>query len=481
MTVARTKSERESAYQSIHKTESRPERWSKWNIGRIRIFGIFVHFKYFALLIVELGVLTTAIYYAYYQATILQPQIAGWLLAKSLIAAIPISLCFAGLGLYSSRQTLSATGILLRYLVASVIAVSALCGFYVLIQAHVTASQFIPYIALSVVFLVIARMVFRPLLNSNLLKRRVLIIGSGEKASYVQQIANDPDQRGFLFINIGTVQNIPRALVSAVKKHRINEVVVAFDDRRKTLPAKELLDCRLSGISVVDVLDFLERETGIIHFEHLQPSWLIFTDGFSANGVSNVGKRIFDVVLSGILLLLTLPLTLITCVVIKLDRNSPGPVFYKQLRVGQDGKKFYVFKFRSMRTDAEKNGQATWAIQDDPRVSAVGTVLRKYRIDEFPQLFNVLIGDMSLVGPRPERPVFVKALSKKNDLYNERHRVKPGVTGWAQLRFPYTDNEEDSIKKLQYDMYYLKNQGVLFDIYILLQTIEVVLFGKGSR
>lgn len=481
MAVSGTSNNRDSMH-SLHGAPADPlERWSRWNVGRIRLFGIFIHFKYFVLLLAELAVITTAIYYCYSQASVDHPQAYGWLIAKSLFAAGPLSMCFAGLGLYSSRQTLTASGILLRYLVASAIAIPALAVVHFILQAYVTAPDFIVPLLLAILLLAGLRAVFGALLDSNLLKRRVLLIGAGEKAIHVQRIASDRNQRGFSLVNVGVDLKAGGSLAALVKRNRINEVVVAFDDRRQTLPAKELLDCRLSGVSVVDVLDFMERETGVIPFEHLQPSWLIFTDGFHANAFSKAAKRTFDVVASAVLIVVAMPLILATCLAIKLDRRSPGPIIYKQVRVGLDGHDFNVFKFRSMRTDAEKNGEAKWASQNDSRVTAVGVVLRKFRIDELPQLFNVLCGTMSLVGPRPERPVFVKALNKLNELYGERHRVKPGVTGWAQLRFPYTDNEEDSIQKLQYDMYYLKNQGFFFDVYILLQTIEVVLFGKGAR
>ena len=457
------------------------ERWPQWNVGRIRLCGIFVNFKNFLLLLGEFAVITMAIYYCYAELSVNQQQAPGWMLAKSLIAAAPFSLCFAGLGLYSSRQTLSVLGVFLRFLVASLIAIPLLWVFHFLLQTYVTATDFVVPVMIAIVFLAGLRMLLGKLPESNLLKRRVLVVGAGEKVRFVKQIAIDRNQRGFSLVDATPDLSVAGSLVQCIKHHRVNEVVVAFDDRRKTLPAKELLDCRLSGVSVVDILDFLERETGVILFEHLQPSWLIFTDGFVVNIISRAAKRIFDIISSVVIIVLTSPIILITCLAIKLDRKSPGPIIYRQIRVGLNGENYNVLKFRSMRVDAEKNGQAQWATENDPRISAVGRVLRKCRIDELPQLFNVLTGSMSLVGPRPERPVFVNKLNELNELYTERHRVKPGVTGWAQLRFPYTDNENDSILKLQYDMYYLKNQGLLFDFYILLQTIEVVLFGKGSR
>ena len=481
MTSSRSKVDQDGVFESITGVSAQPERWSKWNVGRVRVFGIYIHFKYFVLLMLELMIVSTAIFYSYAQGTLDQPQAAGWLVAKSLLGAAPFSLCFAGLGLYSSRQTLSRTGTIMRYLVASSIAFPLLYGFHRLVLADLTAIDMAAPLAVGIVLLACLRSSFSSLLDNNLLKRRVLVVGQGHKAEFVQRIANDPDQRGFSLLNLKPDLTMPGALVEAVKRYRINEVVVALDDRRTFLPTRELLDCRLSGVSVVDVLDFLEREMGVIPFEHLQPSWLIFTDGFTGTAISAMAKRAFDITASLGLIVITLPITLITCLAIKMDRQSPGPIVYRQKRVGLDGRPFNVFKFRSMRTDAEKNGKAQWATQNDTRVTRIGALLRNYRIDELPQLFNVLFGTMSLVGPRPERPVFVEMLQERNSLYNERHRVKPGVTGWAQLRFPYTDNEEDSILKLQYDMYYLKNQGFFFDFYILLQTIEVVLFGKGSR
>ncbi len=457
------------------------ENWSRWNVGRIRIFGIFVHSKFLVLLLAELGVLTVATYYCYSQASINNVQASGWLLAKSLFAAGPFILCFAGLGLYSSRQTLSGIEMLSRYAVASAITVPIQWVLHLFLQAQVTVLDFVGPVSLAILLIVGVRMILGCLLDSDLLKRRVLVVGDGEKASFIEQIANDPNQRGFALTKVNPDLSVEGSLAKCVKQNRINEVVVAFDDRRNTLPVKELLDCRLSGVSVVEVLDFLERETGVIPFEHLQPSWLIYTGGFSSNVFSRVAKRAFDIVASSVLIVLSMPITLLTCIAIKLDRKSAGPILYKQVRVGLGGQNFDVLKFRSMRTDAETGGEAIWASEFDSRITAVGAVLRKYRIDELPQLFNVLMGSMSLVGPRPERPEFVDALNEMNDLYTERHRTRPGVTGWAQIRFPYTDNKEDSIKKLQYDMFYLKQQGFFFDLYILLQTIEVVLFGKGAR
>lgn len=225
---------------------------------------------------------------------------------------------------------------------------------------------------------------------------------------------------------------------------------------------------------------FIERESGKVDVDLLHPSWVIFSDGFVGNTFSDITKRGFDIAAASLLLFLVWPIMAITAFLIGISSRFRDPVLYSQERVGLNGENFEVMKFRSMRTDAEKGG-AVWAKQDDPRVTRIGAVIRKTRIDELPQLFNVLKGDMSFVGPRPERPVFVNELSEQINFYAERHRVKPGITGWAQLCYPYGASVDDSREKLQYDLYYLKNQSILLDLIILLQTVKVVLVGEGAR
>ena len=254
-----------------------------------------------------------------------------------------------------------------------------------------------------------------------------------------------------------------------------------MDDRRQQFPLKELLDCRLAGVEITELATFLERETGKVYLETLVPSWMIFSSsGFRRDGIRRVSERAFDLVASLILLVLASPLMLLTMLAIKLEDGIRAPVFYGQVRVGYANRNFRVLKFRSMRTDAEKNG-AVWAMANDDRVTRVGRITRKMRLDELPQLLNVLSGQMSFVGPRPERPEFVQKLAGSIPYYAERHAVKPGITGWAQLCYPYGASEKDAIEKLQYDLYYVKNHGLLFDILILLQTVEVILLGKGAR
>jgi len=254
-------------------------------------------------------------------------------------------------------------------------------------------------------------------------------------------------------------------------------VVVASTERRG-MPIREFLKCKVRGIKMTEFATFWEREARYISLEELNPSWLVFSDGFSVGIARAAVKRAFDILTSLLLLLITLPVTLITAILVKLE--SPGPLFYLQERVGQNGQSFTIMKFRSMRADAEKNGPR-WAAVNDPRVTRVGAIIRKIRIDEIPQVLNVLKGDMAFVGPRPERPIFVRALEEKIPYYSERHVAKPGITGWAQINYPYGATEEDAKMKLSYDLYYIKNGGLFLDILIIIQTIKVLLWNSGAR
>jgi sugar transferase (PEP-CTERM system associated) len=272
-----------------------------------------------------------------------------------------------------------------------------------------------------------------------------------------------------------------QSLMDYVREHQINEVVITMDDRRGRFPTKELLACRFAGVEVTDMLSFYERHTGRIKCELLKPSDIIFADGFRRGAAGGVAKRILDLFIAGLALAVTWPLILLAAIAIKLEDGLSAPVFYRQTRVGQDGVPYTMVKMRSMRVDAEAGGKAQWATADDDRITRVGARLRKYRIDELPQLYSVLKGDMSLVGPRPERPEFVESLSEELPYYGARHCVKPGVTGWAQLCYPYGSSVEDALQKLEFDLYYVKNSSVFLDLVIILGTVEVILFGKGAR
>jgi len=271
-----------------------------------------------------------------------------------------------------------------------------------------------------------------------------------------------------------------QSLTQTAQRLGVDEIIVALTERRSgSMPLRELLDCKLSGVHVFDITTYFERMLGQIRIDFVNAGWLIFGDGFNQGFYRTAVKRIFDILCSMILIVLAAPVMLITAIAIKLE--SAGPVFYRQERVGYNSKTFNVIKFRSMRTDAEKDGKPRWATANDNRVTRVGNIIRLIRVDELPQLFNVLAGDMSLVGPRPERPFFVEQLTNEIPYYAVRHSIKPGVTGWAQVRYAYGSTVEDSQEKLQYDLYYVKNHSLFLDFVILFETVGVVLTGKGAR
>lgn len=321
---------------------------------------------------------------------------------------------------------------------------------------------------------------------------RVLVFGAGPAAQGVADTiaATDPQVEIVGFVagpNETQTAVDERRLVRATgtlkelaERLRVDDIVVALTERRGgSMPLRELLDCKTFGVGVFDISAYFERMLGQIRIDQLHAGWLVFGDGFSQRLLRSVVKRLFDVVAACVLLLLSAPVMLIAGVAVVLE--SKGPVFYRQKRVGLDGEAFSVLKFRSMRIDAESDGAPRWAVVRDARITRVGAFLRRFRIDEFPQLFNVLIGEMSLVGPRPERPFFVEQLTRDIPFYAVRHSVKPGVTGWAQVRYQYGATVEDSREKLQYDLHYVKNHSLFLDIVILFETIGVVLSGKGAR
>jgi sugar transferase (PEP-CTERM system associated) len=270
-----------------------------------------------------------------------------------------------------------------------------------------------------------------------------------------------------------------RSVLDAAKRSGIDRVVIAFDDSRGKLPIDDLLQCKFSGIRIEDGLSFYEHLTGKVHLDALKPSWLIFSDGFRRPRAPVVLKRIADIVGSLLGLLIVAPIAAVLGVLIKLD--SPGPVLYRQERVGEGGRSFMLVKFRSMRHDAEADTGPVWAMDDDHRVTRVGKWLRKFRLDELPQMVNVLRGEMSFVGPRPERPWFVAHLKQSIPYYNLRHAVKPGITGWAQVRYQYGASVQETFEKLQYDFFYIKNMSVVLDLTILVETIKTVIAGRGWR
>lgn len=345
--------------------------------------------------------------------------------------------------------------------------------------------------------LTVSRLGFAYFLGETSLRRRTLFLGAGlrarELAGRMSSDAEAPWSRSVQVVGFVPLSSDQVALADsrrlqlrcplaefAVAEH-VDEIVIAADDRRTNLPMNDLVSCRLSGIEVRDLDQFYERETGKATLELILPSWCIFTSAFNTSALRHLVKRSFDVSASLTLIVLTWPLMLMVAIAILMESRGRGPLIYAQERVGRHGWSFRLYKFRSMRTDAELDGIARWAQSNDSRVTRVGKVIRKFRLDELPQLWNVLKGQMSIVGPRPERPQFVDELETKIPNYCLRHCVRPGLAGWAQLRFPYGASEADAAEKLRFDLYYVKFHSLRFDLLILLETVEVVLFGRGVR
>ena len=324
-------------------------------------------------------------------------------------------------------------------------------------------------------------------------RRRVLVIGTGHEAAAVEYSLRHfrraaLDVVGFypspnnedIVVNNQHVLTDSRNLIETVRAHDVNEIIVAVRERRGgALSLKQLLDCKLSGISVMDLASFYERVRGQVRLDALKASWLIYGEGFRQGFTRSLVKRVFDIVGSLVLLAVGIPIMIVAAIAIVVE--SGFPIFYSQERVGRGGRVFRVVKFRSMRTDAEKDGKPRWATKQDDRITRVGRIIRKTRIDELPQLFNVLRGEMSLVGPRPERPYFVDQLARDIPFFAVRHSVKPGLTGWAQVRFQYGSSIDDAVQKLQYDLYYVKNHTLFLDALILAETVRVVLTGEGAH
>ncbi|WP_189419889.1 TIGR03013 family XrtA/PEP-CTERM system glycosyltransferase [Cellvibrio zantedeschiae] len=343
-------------------------------------------------------------------------------------------------------------------------------------------------------FVIIARVFFMMVVDTAKLKRRVVIYGAGNRAKKlledlapeidvvgVQVVGCIPNANEHVQVSEATTLPYPSDWLSFVRNSQISEIVVSPDERRRVqgdsaFPLNDFLDCKLAGVPSCDALSFCERELGKIDITLLQPSWMLYSDGFKYSKRRLMAKRLFDLILASAFFAVLWPFMLLTAIAVKLE--SPGPVLYHQVRVGLNGRHFRIYKFRSMRQDAEKHG-AMWAQKNDSRVTKVGAFIRNTRLDELPQLYNVLAGSMSFVGPRPERPEFVTDLAQQIPFYDTRHKVKPGLMGWAQLKYPYGASVEDAKNKLQYDLYYTKNHSFLMDMLIMIQTVEIILLGKG--
>lgn len=421
----------------------------------------------------------------------IDPGVVPMRLTPLLLFAVLVQTAMIAVGVYGSEALRSMRYATARLLVAVSLGIIALSVVYFLLPGRTLwRSNLLYAMFLSMGLLVAIRLLLGGLLGTAAFRRRVLVLGAGARADRLRKLGERPEA-GFAIVGYVGMSSAAPVVEEAIHRDAINnltryvenlgvsEVVLALEERRNALPLKDLLRIKTTGVHVNDFSTFMERETGRVDLDTVNPSWLIFSDGFSSGrALSSAAKRIFDVTASLLLLVMTLPVIVVFALLVKLD--SRGPAFFRQTRVGLYGQPFDVIKLRSMRLDAEVNG-AQFAQQNDPRVTRIGRFIRKVRIDELPQTWSVLKGEMSFVGPRPERPEFVADLEDKLPYYAERHMVKPGITGWAQINYPYGASIEDSRHKLEYDLYYAKNYTPFLDLLILLQTLRVVLWHEGAR
>ncbi len=410
---------------------------------------------------------------------------------RSLIVTYIFQLSLYFFDLYRHDQCITPTKNISKMVQAFGIGCIFLSGLYYLIPSLIiSTSIFWTFYIVVCIILFGWRTLYSFILQKRLFTSPIIILGTGtisEKINKQLKIKHDSDYKVAAFvgsktpyfkqINIPIISN-PDSLLAICKKHHSDILIVAMDSNQTNIPIKDLMECKFHGITIIDGITFFESISGRILVEDVIPSWLVLAEGFQIKPLTSLIKRFIDITISTLGLLLSLPLSLLAALFIKLE--SAGPIFYWQERVGERGAIFSIFKFRSMYQDSEKNG-AVWAAKNDSRITRTGNFIRKTRIDEIPQMWNVLKGEMSFVGPRPERPVFVNELEEKIPYYSLRHAIKPGITGLAQIRYPYGATIKDALRKLEYDMYYLKNLSVFFDLLIIFITIKIVLFQKGSR
>ncbi len=470
-------------------------------MATVRVFNHHVHTSFYWLALVDAALFVMALYAGAYihslvalhpssfQAMI--PEIPN----RALIYSVITVLCLFAMGLYEPRMREGRSGVLVRTLGGFATASLFTAGVFMLLPDVQQWRSILLYaVLLSFSANLISRIVFINLTDLEQFKSRVLVYGSGAAASTITSaMRRKTDRQGFTIVGFVRVDdedprvtgerviNLRQPLAEYARQTEIDQIVVALDNKRDQTPTDELFKCRLQGIKVMNLVNFFEREAGKILVDFATPGWMTLTEDLRSNAPSSLTKRSFDIVASSILLMSTWPVMLVTALAIWIEDGFKAPIFFSQQRVGLNGKAFQVRKFRSMSIDAEGDGKARWATPNDSRVTKVGAFIRRTRIDELPQIFNVLSGEMAFIGPRPERPEFVQQLAQQIPYYNSRHAVKPGITGWAQLCYPYGASEDDARQKLQFDLYYVKNQSLFLDLMITLSTVEVVLFGKGAR
>jgi sugar transferase (PEP-CTERM system associated) len=445
-----------------------------------------------ALVLIAAAQLGVSLQIAELQSTVTSRQVA--IPAQAVAFALGMMIFMACMGLYQSDLWNNTQSIRARLVVpfALALAIVALTAYLVPSLYPELVLLGASTMTLALVGSLVVRTAYSSWSKLNTLKPRVLVLGTGSRVQRLAEYAQrNPNHQVVGYVSLLPTQHyVPEAqvlpmapgesLLSLVEKHQVDEIVVAVRDRRSGgLPVQQLLECKAKGVKIVELPTFFEREYRQVMLESLNPSWMVLGNGFHQSQMGNLAKRLFDVVVSTILLLVYLPLLLVVALCIVLE--SGFPVLYRQKRVGRDGRIFILYKLRSMRNGAERDGKVQWAKTDDDRTTRVGRFIRRYRIDELAQIINVFKGEMTFVGPRPERPEFVDQLSKQIPFYGLRHGVKPGITGWAQVRYSYGASVDDAIEKLQHDLYYVKNHSLFLDIMILIATVEVVLWGKGAR
>ena len=468
----------------------------------IRIFKHYMPAQYILLALIEYWVLIFSVFLALkirfpgndFELLDYQNDYA----LRAFVYAVVMLCCTLSLGVYEAKLREGFSGVAVRSVVAFfLLGCSALTVLYYLFpDIHLGRGLLSIAAVFSLALCLLVRAAFFSVVDSRKLRRRFLIWGAGDKAAEVVENLKSSNSGkninicGFIpagdyvnpMIEEDKIIQLENSLASYCSKEKVDEIVVAMDERRRerggNLPFEQLMDCKLSGIDVISAVNFCEREIGRIELGHLDPSWMLFSEGFRYSGSRDFIKRAFDILVSMVLLFFAWPFMLLTAIAVFIDDGAP--ILYRQTRTGLNGKPFDLYKFRSMRKDAQKNG-AVWARKNDDRITKVGSFIRNTRLDELPQIYNVLKGDMSFVGPRPERPEFIKDLDNEIPFYSERHRVKPGLMGWAQLKYPYGATVDDAAQKLRYDLYYTKNHSLLLDVLIVIQTVEVILLGKGVR
>ena len=459
----------------------------------IRLNKHYIHLPYLFLGITEACLLGGAAWASQFLIADQADTGANW--PQILIFSLLLSCCTLSMGVYLALVREGFNSMVLRTLV-SFFLLGCLSLFIVGI---IFGEELIPQslifwgVLIATALVIVARFIFLKVVDTDQLKRRVVIYGAGARAKKllddlapevavlgVKIVGCIPSENEAIQVDPRLVIPEPSDWLTYARSAQISEIVISPDERRRSsgnaFPLSQFLDCKLAGIESSDALGFCERELGKIDISLLQPSWMLFSDGFKYSKRRAIAKRFFDIALASLFFLVLWPFMLLTAIAVRLE--SSGPILYHQIRVGLNGKTFRIYKFRSMRQDAEKNG-AVWAKKNDSRVTRVGAFIRNTRLDELPQLYNVLAGHMSFVGPRPERPEFVTDLAMQIPFYETRHKVKPGLMGWAQLKYPYGASVEDAKNKLQYDLYYTKNHSFLMDMLIMIQTVEIILLGKG--